>query len=305
MVNAETKNNDNKFKHFLRRIFGHSSGDIAFNIILYLFIFIFLAIMVTPFVYVICESFKSRKLIDGVPTDVWSFAAYIKVLENESIFRAYLNTFISTAFGTLVAVTLTTIGAYPLSKKKLIGRQIFIVYVLITMLFSGGLIPFYILIRNVLKLTDNFLVYIIIGATGAFNIFIVKGYFQGIPEELYESAALDGAGEFRIFFSIYLPLSKPIIATVALWVAVGKWNDYMTGLLYITSSEKLLIQNILRGMLSKASSTSGIGGDNSLQALAESTKMSTVIISIIPIIMVYPFVQKYFTKGVMLGSVKG
>ena len=299
MVSATANNKKesaNGFVRFLKRTFGVTASDIVFNVILYVFVIAFLVIMLLPFVYVICESFKSRKLVDGVPTEIWSFAAYAKVLENESIFRAYINTFFTTISGTLLAVALTTIGSYPLSRKSLVGRQAFIVYVLITMLFSGGLIPFYILIRNVLQLTDSYFVYIIIGATGAFNIFIVKGYFQGIPEELYE---------FRIFFSIYLPLSKPIIATVALWVAVGKWNDYLTGLLYINSSEKLLIQNVLRGMLSKVSSSSGIGGDSSLQALAESTKMATVVISIIPIMLVYPFDQKYFTKGVMLGSVKG
>lgn len=305
MVTTATKKKYNPFVRFLRRVFGTNRTDIIFNVVLYLFILIFLAIMIMPFVYVIAESFKSRKLVDGMPTEIWSFAAYVKVLENDAIFRSYLNTIGTTVVGTLIAVCLTTVGAYPLSRKNLRGRQVFLVYVLITMLFSGGLIPFYILIRNVLQLTDSYLVYVIIGATGAFNIFIVKGYFQGIPEELYESASLDGAGEFRVFFSIYLPLSKPIIATVALWVAVGKWNDYMTGLLYIKSTEKLLIQNVLRGMLSKATSSSGIGGDSSLQALAESTKMATVVISIIPIMLVYPFVQKYFTKGVMLGSVKG
>ena len=305
MVTTETKRQYNPFVRFLRRVFGTNKTDIIFNVVLYLFILIFLAVMIMPFVYVIAESFKSRKLVDGMPAEIWSFAAYVKVLENDSIFRSYLNTIGTTIVGTLIAVCLTTVGAYPLSRKNLKGRQVFLVYVLITMLFSGGLIPFYILIRNVLQLTDSYLVYVIIGATGAFNIFIVKGYFQGIPEELYESASLDGAGEFRVFFSIYLPLSKPIIATVALWVAVGKWNDYMTGLLYIKSTEKLLIQNVLRGMLSKATSSSGIGGDASLQALAESTKMATVVISIIPIMLVYPFVQKYFTKGVMLGSVKG
>ena len=305
MVTTETKRQNNPFVRFLRRVFGTNKTDIIFTVVLYLFILIFLAVMIMPFVYVIAESFKSRKLVDGMPAEIWSFAAYVKVLENDSIFRSYLNTIGTTIVGTLIAVCLTTVGAYPLSRKNLKGRQVFLVYVLITMLFSGGLIPFYILIRNVLQLTDSYLVYVIIGATGAFNIFIVKGYFQGIPEELYESASLDGAGEFRVFFSIYLPLSKPIIATVALWVAVGKWNDYMTGLLYIKSTEKLLIQNVLRGMLSKATSSSGIGGDASLQALAESTKMATVVISIIPIMLVYPFVQKYFTKGVMLGSVKG
>ena len=210
-----------------------------------------------------------------------------------------------TVFGTAFAVALTTVGAYPLSRRNLKGRQFFLGYILVTMLFSGGLIPFYLLIRNVLQLTDSYWVYILVGGAGAFNVFIVKGYFQGISEELYEAAALDGAGEFRIFVSVYLPLSKPIIATIALWVAVGKWNDYMTGLLYIKSGDKLLIQNTLRGMLSKASNTSGMGGGSDQMALSESIKMAAVVVSLVPIMCVYPFVQKYFTKGVMLGSVKG
>ena len=308
MVKRENERNetqgrkgDGKFKTYLKSVFGKNPSDIRWNVILYLITLIFLAVLIAPFVYVVTESFRSRQLVNGLPVEVWSFSAYKSVLGNSNIFRAYINTIVVTIVGTAVAVALTTVGAYPLSKKELPGRQAALIYVLITMLFSGG----YILIRNVLQLTDSYFVYIAVGATGAFNIFVVKNYFQGIPAELSESASLDGAGELRIFFSIYLPLSKPIIATVALWVAVGKWNDYMTGLLYIKSQEKLLIQNILRDMLSKATSTSGIGGDSSMQALAESVKMATVVVSIIPIMLIYPFVQKYFTKGVMVGSVKG
>ncbi|MBS1400667.1 MAG: carbohydrate ABC transporter permease [Clostridia bacterium] len=295
-----------KFKTGCKHIFGGTGKERTFNIVLYTIFFLFLVVMLSPFVYVILESFKSKELVNGVPTEIWSFAAYRAVLGGkESIVRTFLNTVFVTIFGTIFAVTLTTVGSYPLSRKNLKGRSFFLIYVLITMLFSGGLIPFYLLIRNVLQLTDSYWVYIIIGGAGAFNIFIVKGYFQGISEELYEAAALDGAGEFKIFLSVYLPLSKPIIATIALWIAVGKWNDYMTGLLYIKNSNKLLIQNTLRGMLSKATNTSGIGGDSSQLALSESIKMAAVIISLIPIMCVYPFVQKYFTKGVMLGSVKG
>lgn len=294
-----------KFKKGLKHIFGGTANEIVFNVILYLVFFAFLFIMISPFVYVIQESFRSKKLIDNVPTEIWSFAAYQYVLGNDSIVVTFFNTIMATLFGTLFAVALTVVGAYPLSRKHLKGRSVFLMYVLITMLFSGGLIPFYYLIRNVLNLTDNFLVYILIGGASAFNIFIVKGYFQGISEELYEASALDGAGEFRIFFLIYLPLSKPIIATVALWVAVGKWNDYMTGLLYIKDTDKLLIQNTLRGMINNATTTDGMGMDSSQLALSESIKMATVVISLIPIMCLYPFVQKYFTKGVMLGSVKG
>ena len=294
-----------KFKRGLKHIFGGTAKEIAFNVMIYAIFIIFLLIMILPFVYVITESFRSKKLIDNVPTEIWSFAAYEYVLGNQSIVTTFFNTIFVTLFGTIFAIALTMVGSYPLSRKQLKGRSIFLMYVLITMLFSGGLIPFYYLIRNVLNLTDKFWVYILIGGASAFNVFIVKGYYQGISEELYEAAALDGAGEFKIFFLIYLPLSKPIIATLALWVAVGKWNDYMTGLLYIKDVDKLLIQNTLRGMINNATTTDGMGMDSSQLALSESIKMATVVVSLIPIMCFYPFVQQHFTKGVMLGSVKG
>ena len=294
-----------RFKTGLKHLFGGTGKEIAFNVCLYVFFLLFLVIMLSPFVYVIQQSFRSKRLVNNLPTEIWGLAAYQYVLGNDSIVTTFFNTVIATVGGTLFAVTLTVVGAYPLSRKQLKGKSFFLLYILITMLFSGGLIPFYYLIRNVLNLTDNFMVYILIGGASAFNVFIVKGYFQGISEELYEAAALDGAGEFRIFFLVYLPLSKPIVATVALWVAVGKWNDYMTGLLYIKSTDKLLIQNTLRGMITNATTTDGMGMDSSQLALSESIKMATVVVSLIPIMCVYPFVQKYFTKGVMLGSVKG
>lgn len=304
MVNGE-KTFSRGWKNFCKRIFGATVRDRVFNVVLYAVFLLFLALMLTPFIYVIVRSLQSQELVNGLPTQIWGPAAYRAVLGgSESIVRAMLNTVFVVVFGTLFAVALTVVGAYPLSRHALKGRGALLVFVLITMLFSGGLIPYYLLIRNVLHLTDSYWVYILVGAASAFNVFIVKGYFQGIPEELHEAAELDGAGEFRIFTMVYLPLSKPIIATVALWIAVGKWNDYMTGLLYIKSTDKLLIQNILRTMLSKATNTTGMGTSDQT-ALSESIKMAAVVISLIPIMCVYPFVQKYFTKGVMLGSVKG
>lgn len=295
-----------KVRAFFKRIFGGTAKERAFNAVLYFIFFVFLAIMLLPFVYVIVSSFESQELVNGIPTKIYSFAAYQAVLGgSQSIVRALLNTVFVVVVGTLFSLALTMLGAYPLSRHELKGRSFLLVFVLVTMLFSGGLIPYYLLIKNVLHLTDSYLVYILVGGVSAFNVFIVKGYYQGISNELHEAAELDGAGEFRIFMQIYLPLSKPIIATVALWVAVGKWNDYMTGLLYVTSQDKLLIQNVLRKMLSKATNTSGMGGSAEQMALSESIKMATVVVSLIPIMCVYPFVQKYFTKGVMLGSVKG
>ena len=265
---------------------------------------LFTLIMLAPFIYVLVVSFQQKAIVNDVSVNVFGIGAYKHVLGNPNILRAFLNTIGTVLIGTAFAVCMTMLGAYPLSKKHMRGRGFLLVYVLITMLFSGGLIPFYLLIKN-LGLGDSYLVYIVIGALGAFNIFIVKNFYQGIPVELEEAAKIDGANEFQVFFRVYLPLSKSIMATIALWISVGKWNDYMTGLLYIDSPQKLLIQNVLRDMLVTASTTSGTGADAGMLNLSESIKMATVVIAMVPIMCVYPFVQKYFVKGMLIGSVKG
>ena len=172
------------------------------------------------------------------------------------------------------------------------------------MLFSGGLIPYYILIRD-LGLRDNFLVYVIPGLVSPFNVIIAKNFFQGIPDSLEESAKIDGANAIVILFKIYLPLSMPILMTIMLWAGVGKWNDWMTGLLYISNKDLLLIQNYLRQILNTASSSSGTVVDPTFMNMAEGVKMAAIVVATLPIVMIYPFVQKYFVKGVLLGSVKG
>ncbi len=285
-------------------IFGKNAEQRVFNIINYVLFTLFTLIMLAPFIYVLVVSFQQKAIVNDVSVNVFGIGAYKHVLGNPNILRAFLNTIGTVLIGTAFAVCMTMLGAYPLSKKHMRGRGFLLVYVLITMLFSGGLIPFYLLIKN-LGLGNSYLVYIVIGALGAFNIFIVKNFYQGIPVELEEAAKIDGANEFQVFFRVYLPLSKSIMATIALWISVGKWNDYMTGLLYIDSPQKLLIQNVLRDMLVTASTTSGTGADAGMLNLSESIKMATVVIAMVPIMCVYPFVQKYFTKGVIMGSVKG
>lgn len=285
-------------------IFGKNAEQRVFNIINYVLFTLFTLIMLAPFIYVLVVSFQQKAIVNDVSVNVFGIGAYKHVLGNPNILRAFLNTIGTVLIGTAFAVCMTMLGAYPLSKKHMRGRGFLLVYVLITMLFSGGLIPFYLLIKN-LGLGDSYLVYIVIGALGTFNIFIVKNFYQGIPVELEEAAKIDGANEFQVFFRVYLPLSKSIMATIALWISVGKWNDYMTGLLYIDSPQKLLIQNVLRDMLVTASTTSGTGADAGMLNLSESIKMATVVIAMVPIMCVYPFVQKYFTKGVIMGSVKG
>ena len=173
------------------------------------------------------------------------------------------------------------------------------------MLFSGGTIPYYLLIRDI-GLRNNILVYIIPGLYGGFNIIIARNFIYGIPSSLREAAKMDGANDFVIFLRIYLPLSMPIMATLALWIGVGRWNDWMTGQLYMDSSNMLLIQNTLRRILVNTSAPPGAGGmvDPDVANMSEGVKMATVVIGTLPIVLAYPFVQKYFVKGIILGSVK-
>ena len=163
------------------------------------------------------------------------------------------------------------------------------------------------MITQVLQWRNNFLVYIVPGLVEAYNVFVIKTYLQGIPDSLEEAALLDGANQFIIFLKIYIPLSGPITATIGLWVGVGLWNNWMTGVLYITNPEMRLLQQLLRDMLISATSTdvTGNGGDTHLMAMADNVKMATIVVGIAPILAVYPFVQKYFVKGMLVGSVKG
>ena len=291
------------FLKYLRNLFGKSPGNVAFNIILYIFFFGFGLATLYPFLHVVGISLETIQLIDGVPTTIYNLSAYIFVLQNREILNSFFLSIGVVGAHVFLQLFLTLLTAYPLSKKYLKGRTPVMLFILFTMLFSGGLIPSYILITQVLGWQDNVLVYIVPGVLGGFNIFVTKAFLQTIPESLEEAAKIDGANHFFILFRIYLPLSLPIMATVGLWAGVGRWNNWMTGVLYITTRDLLIMQNILRDMLSF--SPPDIGGDNPLFNLGDSLKMATVVIGTLPIIMIYPFVQKYFVKGMLLGSVKG
>ncbi|HHW89519.1 MAG TPA: carbohydrate ABC transporter permease [Clostridiales bacterium] len=307
MVSYKAIKRKKAFKSFYRRVFGKSISDNIFNWINYGMFVIFAFIMLYPFMYVVKISLQTQELINNTPQTVYNFAAYGLVLKNKQIVSSFLLTVFIVVTHTALHIAFTFVSAYPLSKKHFRGRTQLLMFVLITMLFSGGLIPSYILITSVLKWQDNLLVYIVPGIISGFNIIVVKNFLQTIPDSLEESAKLDGANDFIILFKIYLPLSMPILATIALWAGVGKWNNWMTGILYISKTHLLPMQNILRELLISASSTdaSGHGGNRDLMALADNIKMATVVVGTLPIILVYPFVQKYFTKGVLLGSVKG
>ena len=300
------RKSDNKFKKFLINIFGKTAGDIAFNVVNY-FIFILLFILcLYPFVYVLIESLKLIDTSGPNPTTYFGFDAYLLVFQNDSLFSSLLFSLGITLVSTFLSVAITVLCAYPLTRTKLRGRNGFLLFIIFSMLFSGGFIPYYLLITETLNLRGNPAVYIVVGLVSPYNIIIVKNFIKGIPEEVLESSRVDGASEIRTLFQIILPLSGPIIATVALWVAVGKWNDWMTSLYYMGDSDKSLwmFQYYLQEILTTASSDNP-NPDPSIVALAENVRNSAVVISVLPIILVYPFIQKYFVKGVLLGSVKG
>ena len=293
-----------KFRLFLEKNFGKNAGDVVFNIFNYLLFAVLIFICFYPFFHVVKTSLVSNKLIDGVPTKVVSFEAYLEILQNDGLLRAFLLSIGVVAIYVVLHVFFTVLSAYPLTKKNLKGKKVILLLLVFSMLFSGGLIPYYILIKD-LHLFNNPLVYIIPGLISPFNIIIVRNFIKGIPEEIFEAAKIDGASETKILFNIVFPLSGPIIATIALWAGVGKWNDWMTGVLYMSNSKDLwMIQQFLRNILITASTAQGTV-DKDIMMMAEGVKMAAIVISIVPIIVIYPFVQKFFVKGVLLGSVKG
>ena len=288
----------------LQKYFGRSIRDIIFNIILYVLFAALLFICLYPFAYVLAKSLTVVDTTDPYnPKNTIAIDAYVTIVSGTGIFRSFLLSVGVVFVFTVLSVFITVLSAYPLSRKGLSGRKIFIFYVLFCVLFSGGLIPYYILIKD-LQLRNTILVYIITGLLSPYNIIIVRNFISGIPEEIFESAKIDGAGEFRTLLQIVFPLSGPIVATISLWEAVGKWNNWMTGVLYVTDKNKWMIQQYLREILITASNQSG-AVDPEIMALSENIKMAAIVISILPIIIAYPFVQKYFVKGTLLGSVKG
>ncbi|HEY8443705.1 MAG TPA: carbohydrate ABC transporter permease [Clostridia bacterium] len=292
------------FKKIVKRYLGVNWRDYVFHICNYLFFVVIAIIMAYPFYYVFSKSLIVIDVRFGAPREIFGLGAYKRILTDSGLPRAFLLTVFVAAVHIVVHIFVTMISAYPLSRKYLKGRNFFLVFLLITMLFSGGLIPFYILIRD-LGLRDNILVYLIPGMFSAYDIIICKNFLQSIPDSLEEAARIDGANDLVILFKIFYPLSLPIIATIALWAGVYKWNNWMTGVLYIKDKNLWLIQNFLRNILITTTSSGGAVVDPEIMNMTESVKMAAIVISIIPILIVYPFVQKYFIKGIILGSVKG
>lgn len=284
--------------------------DRIFMIGVYVLLTTFLLIVLIPLINIVASSFSSPQAVSGGRVFLWpvdfTLIGYEAVLNNRAVLTGFGNSLFYAGVGTLVSVTLTVMIAYPLSRTELVGRRVLIGGVLFTMLFSGGLIPTYMVVRA-LGLLDTRWALILPVAIGAWQVLIAMTFFRStIPGELYEAAQLDGASDFRFLWSVVLPLSKPLLAVIALMYAIGQWNSYFTALIYLRSEELYPLQLVLRDLLI----VNNTGGSNladqlAAQQMADLMKFSLIVVSTVPVLLVYPFVARHFNKGVMLGSVKG
>ncbi len=285
-----------------------------FDGMIYIVLFLVLALMVYPLIYVVSCSFSDpllvlrgeiRLLPRGFHLD-----SYAAVLKENKLLRGYMNTILYTVAGTLINILLTTTGAYALSCENLRGRKMITRFIIFTMLFSGGLIPTYIVVSN-LNLLNTMWSIVLPNAVSVTNFIIMKSSFEnGIPKDLKEAARVEGCSNIGVFTKIVVPLSKSIIAVMVIFYSVGHWNEYFNALLYITDKAKQPLQVILRDILISNELTEMMGNVNQLNSetramIAEGMKYSTIVLSSLPMILLYPFFQKYFVKGVMVGSVKG
>lgn len=279
------------------------------DVVIYVFLFLFAFACLYPFWYVISVSLTSYEAYATTPLLLYpkdiTFAAYEVIKEPELLHSAILTVILVVVF-TILHTVLCIITAYPLSKKYLPGRNFMLLLVVLPMVFSGGIVPTYLVMKD-LHLTNTFAILVFASLFSGFNIVLMKNFMNQIPSSLEEAAKIDGADDFKVLFSIYIPLSKPIIATVALFSAVTKWNDYFTGLMYITDADLYPLQNVLRTMIIEGNVDVAGGGftDSENLTLLTSVKMAVIVIATLPIVCIYPFVQKHFVKGMLIGSVKG
>lgn len=268
------------------------------------------AVTLFPILYVVSVSLTPLEVLAKygsfqiIPREI-TLEGYKQIIETKIIPQAFLNSVIITVAGTLINMVFTTLMAYPLSRKRLPGRNIWLVLVLIPMLFSGGLVPLFILVKE-LGMMNTFWSVILPGAIATYNLLIMKSFFETLPEELIEATRIDGANELVILWKIVLPLSAPVLATISLFYAVGHWNNFFGPMMFLNDTNLQPLQVVLRNILADALRTNTMDVIEKTQLLpGETLKMAAVVISVLPLMVVYPWLQKYFTKGVLIGSIKG
>lgn len=279
-----------------------------------LFMALLWVIMLYPFLYVLAASFSSNASVlagrVSIIPDGFNVGAYEAVLQYKQVWISYKNTIFYTVVGTCVNLLLTICGAYPLSRKDFYGKSVFTFFIAVTMFFSGGLIPSFLVVRG-LGMYDKIWAIILPGAISTTNMIIMRTFFQNIPSALEEAAIIDGANDFQVLLKVILPLSTASLMTIGMFYAVGHWNSWFSAMIYLRDSAKhplqlvlrqIVLQNQMNELLGSQVGTSIEDGSN---LIGETVKYAVIIVAVVPIMLVYPFVQKYFVKGVMIGSIKG
>lgn len=290
-----------------------SKQDKFFNVINMIILWIVLIVVAYPLIYVVSASFSNPQAVSSGKVWLWpvdfTLRGYQVVFQHPDIVRGFLNAIYITLLGTAVQVLITIMAAYPLSRKTLYGKGIITLFFTFTMFFGGGLIPTFILINN-LGLYNTYWALILPGAVGVYNVIVARTFFQTtIPEDLFEAGQLDGCSDFRFLLSVVLPLSKPIIAVLVMFYAVGHWNSYFGPMIYLADKELYPLQIVLRNILVQNQFDSKMMMDvasmEQQKGLAELIKYSVIVVSSLPMLILYPFIQKHFVKGVMVGAIKG
>lgn len=285
-----------------------STGVWAFKVLNTILMLFILFITLYPFLYLVAQSFSSDAAVSAgrvklIPID-FNIDTYKYILKDGKFFRYYANTILYSILGTAISVVATALLAYPLSKPRLKLNKYITPFVVFTMYFAGGTIPNYIVITQFLGLKDSIWAIVLPGAISTFNLLVMKSFFASLPEELEEAAAIDGMDTYQIFLKIIIPLSKPIIATMCLFYLVGMWNEWFGPMLYLDSKDKWPIALYVRQLVEGANNTE-IGSSAEASSVQATIKLATMVLTSIPIIVVYPFVQKYFVQGMTIGAVKG
>lgn len=280
-----------------------SLGDRIYSVIVYVILIAFSICALYPFLHVIAvslsgENYVARGAITIIPKGL-NVRAYKEVLQNPNILIGYKNTIYVTVLNVILGVIVTAMTAYPLSKKNLPGKTAFTIFVCITMWFQAGMIPQFLVMKK-LGLINSLIGLILAQLTSGYNVIVMKNFFMGIPDSLEESAKLDGANDMQVLFKIVVPLSKPIMSTVALWLAVASWNNFFQPMMYLIDNEKYTLQIFLRDIVLNAN----VNYEETGSGMTDMIKYATIMVATLPILVAYPFVQKYFVKGTLVGAVK-
>lgn len=289
-----------------------SVGDKAFLITIYIVLTLVVIAVLYPLIFIISSSISSPAAVTSGRVWLWpvdiSFKGFKVLLNTPEIITGYGNSIYYTAAGTLISITLTVMIAYPLSRKGFFGRNTLMMIITFTMIFSGGLIPTYLVVKE-MHLIDTRWALLIPNAIWVWQVIIARSFFQSsIPEELLEASEIDGCSDMRFIWSVVLPLSKPILAVLVLMYAVGQWNAYFDALIYLKSADLFPLQLVLRSIIIQNNSAGGamdVGKLVEKQQLSELLKYSLIVIATLPVLVIYPFVQRYFVQGMLVGSVKG